>query len=116
MARRSFEQSRAPLVADPARKARVEELRAALLAGAALQGLRERFGLSQTELAGLLGVAQPWVSRIERQDDLRLSTLLRVLDVLGAELELRVRTGDGAELVWGDGAWREPGEATDSAA
>jgi transcriptional regulator with XRE-family HTH domain len=114
--RRSFNELRAPIAADSARRARVEELRGELLAGAAIQGLREHYGLSQTRLAELLGVSQPWVSRIEDQDDVRLSTLLRILDAIGADLELRVRTRDGVELVWDDGAWHRPDAASDPAA
>jgi transcriptional regulator with XRE-family HTH domain len=114
--RRSFDELRGPVAADDARRARVEELRAELLAGAAIQALREARGLSQTRLAELLGVSQPWVSRVEDQDDVLLSTLLRIVDALDANLELRVRSRDGVELVWHDGAWQSPDTAADPAA
>ena len=52
--------------------------------------LRRESGLSQQAIAEELGVSQVSVSKIERQDDPRLSTLMRYLDALGASLELRV--------------------------
>ena len=52
--------------------------------------LRRDSGLSQQDMAEELGVSQVSVSKIERQDDPRVSTLMRYLDALGANLELRV--------------------------
>lgn len=51
---------------------------------------RERMGLTQVELAKMLGVTQPEIHRIENQDDLRVSTLRRYLHGLGLKLELVV--------------------------
>jgi len=55
-----------------------------------LSELRRESGLSQQDMAEELGVSQVSVSKIERQDDPRVSTLVRYLDALGANLELRV--------------------------
>ena len=52
--------------------------------------LRRDSGLSQHDVAEELGVSQASVSKIERQDYPQVSTLMRYLDALGANLELRV--------------------------
>ena len=51
--------------------------------------LRRESGLSQQDIAEELGVSQASVSKIEHQDDPQVSTLMRYLDALGANLELR---------------------------
>lgn len=53
-----------------------------------LSELRRQSGLSQQDIAEELGVSQTSVSKIERQDDPQVSTLMRYLDALGAKLEL----------------------------
>ncbi|MGH2967187.1 MAG: XRE family transcriptional regulator [Solirubrobacterales bacterium] len=50
--------------------------------------LRQQRGVTQTDLATALGVRQPNVSRIERQEDLFVSTLRDYVEALGGELEL----------------------------
>jgi transcriptional regulator with XRE-family HTH domain len=55
-----------------------------------LSELRRESGLSQLEMAEELSVSQASVSKIERQDDPQVSTLMRYLGALGATLELRV--------------------------
>lgn len=62
------------------------ELRLATLR---LGELRRRRGVSQAVIAEGLDVSQPNVSRIEQQDDIRLSTLSRYVAALGGRLELR---------------------------
>jgi predicted transcriptional regulator len=49
----------------------------------ALGDLRESLGVTQTELAGVLGVSQPNVSKLEGKDDIRLSTLGGYVAALG---------------------------------
>jgi len=53
-----------------------------------LRELREDLGLTQEELAKLTETAQSEVSRLERREDWRLSTLRRVIEALGGELEV----------------------------
>ena len=53
-----------------------------------LSRLRERFGVTQQELASRLGVRQATVSGIERRYDIQLSTLDRVVEALGGKLEI----------------------------
>jgi len=50
--------------------------------------LREQRGLTQQQLAGRLGLKQATISGIERRDDIQLSTLRRVVEALGGELEV----------------------------
>ena len=53
-----------------------------------LSRLRQRRGMTQQELALRLGVQQATVSGIERRSDIQLSTLWRVVEALGGELEI----------------------------
>jgi len=50
--------------------------------------LRELRGASQTELAEALGTSRPNVGRIEKEVDVRLSTLERYVEALGGKLEI----------------------------
>jgi transcriptional regulator with XRE-family HTH domain len=56
-----------------------------------LAELRRHAGKTQGDVARALGISQSDVSKLERRDDVRLSTLRRYLAALGAELEVRVR-------------------------
>ena len=73
---------------DPGRQARVDSYKAAMRQASALSDLREHRGLTQIELAHRLGTAQSGVSRIERRDDLFLSTLAEYVHALGGRLEV----------------------------
>lgn len=53
-----------------------------------LKQLRERWGISQQELAKILNVSQPAVSKLENQPDLMLSTLRQYIESLGGNLEI----------------------------
>jgi DNA-binding XRE family transcriptional regulator len=65
-------------------KARAEQLQAEML----LSELRKHAGQTQQELAALLGVTQPCLSKMEGQDDMQISTLHRLVQSLGGRLEL----------------------------
>jgi DNA-binding XRE family transcriptional regulator len=56
--------------------------------GLRLKQLRERWGISQQELAKILNVSQPAVSKLENQPDLMLSTLRQYVESLGGNLEI----------------------------
>jgi transcriptional regulator with XRE-family HTH domain len=82
---KSFERLRRQIDADPQRRARVEEHKAAMLAE-----LRRDLDLTQAAIAERLDVTQENVSQIERgETDLRLSTLHRYVEALGGKLEVR---------------------------
>ncbi len=53
-----------------------------------LAELRHRRGVSQATIAAALEVSQPNVSRIEREEDVYLSTLARYVAALGGHLEV----------------------------
>lgn len=66
---------------------------------------RKRLGLSQVELAGLIGRSDSWVSQVERgvRSVDRLSVLQKVADVLGVSVA-ELRTGEAPDT--GDDAGR----------
>ena len=68
------------------RKARTEPQRVRLL-----QELRERMHISQVAVADKLKVRQPTISKIERREDMKLSTLRRYVRALGGELQVTAR-------------------------
>ena len=61
-----------------------------------LAAIRRETGLTQTELAASLGVGQAQVSKIERQDDMLISTLASYLAALSVEAKIVVQMGDQA--------------------
>ena len=55
--------------------------------GRALRELRKRAGLTQEQVAERMGTSSTYLSRLEAgQRDIRLSTVLRLLDALGVDL------------------------------
>lgn len=80
----------------PEDRARAAELAAQMLAELPLPLLRMARGLTQQEIATILGSTQASVSRLERRDDLHLSTLRRYVSALGGELEITARFPDGS--------------------
>lgn len=71
------------------------ELEAELAAHAvSLQELRRARAMTQTQLANALEVSQAQVSRIEKQADLLLSTLVSYVEAMGGELEIVARFPD----------------------
>lgn len=85
MARR-FGELRSQIPAD--RQRRNEEQAKALLAAMSLAELREALDITQEEMAHRLEVAQSNVSRLERREDMLLSTLKEFVAALGGELQL----------------------------
>jgi transcriptional regulator with XRE-family HTH domain len=66
----------------------VDEHRRLLEVEIRLNEVRRRRGLSQAQVAAALEVSQPNISRIEQEDDVRLSTLTRYVEALGGRLEI----------------------------
>ena len=82
---KGFDELRRQIDADPARRARVEEHKAAMLGE-----LRRKLDLTQVIVAERLDVTQENISQIERGEaDVRLSTLSRYVEALGGRLEIR---------------------------
>ncbi len=55
---------------------------------ATLAQVRQAIGLTQTQLAEELGIAQGDVSKIEHRDNLRLTTLARFIEATGGQLRI----------------------------
>ena len=60
-----------------------------------LSEIRELAGKSQREVADVLGIRQPSLSKLEKQSDMQISTLRRIVNALGGELEVVARFPDG---------------------
>ncbi|WP_231868485.1 XRE family transcriptional regulator [Gluconobacter japonicus] len=63
-----------------------------------LSELRRLAGKAQAEIASILNVKQPSVSKIEKQADMYLSTLRSYVEAVGGELDLIVRLPSRAPL------------------
>ena len=72
-------------------KARSKEMMAELLLGE----IRKQTGVTQEELAASLGIKQPTLSKLESQADMQISTLRRLIEALGGNLELIAHLPDG---------------------
>jgi transcriptional regulator with XRE-family HTH domain len=59
-----------------------------------LAAIRRATGLTQTQLAANLGVGQAHISKVERQDDMLISTLASYLKALGVTASLVVEVGE----------------------
>ncbi|HJS07847.1 MAG TPA: helix-turn-helix transcriptional regulator [Pirellulales bacterium] len=53
--------------------------------------LRKLAGKTQRQLAKELGIKQPSLSKLEKQSDMQISTLQRIVRALGGELEMVAR-------------------------
>ncbi|MCQ3809491.1 MAG: helix-turn-helix transcriptional regulator [Acidimicrobiia bacterium] len=72
---------------------RVQEIEDELRLATSLTALREEAGLSQRELAGLIGISQPRVAAIERSRNVTIDVLEKYVAALGAQLEVLVIQG-----------------------
>lgn len=73
-------------------KARTEEM----LRDMRLAEIRRARELTQQQLATELKVNQAWISKVERQTDMYLSTLRAYIEAIGGELDIIARFGDDA--------------------
>lgn len=72
-------------------KARVSELQKEML----LSELRKFAGQTQQALADEVGVSQPCLSKMEKQTDMQIGTLDRIITSLGGRLEVIAHMPDG---------------------
>jgi DNA-binding XRE family transcriptional regulator len=71
-----------------------------IVIGQKLRMLREKGKLSQADIAERMGLKQPAIARLERQSDVKLSTLQEWAMATGGELVLAVRrAGKLSQLV-----------------
>jgi transcriptional regulator with XRE-family HTH domain len=59
-----------------------------------LSEVRKQLGFTQSAVANAMGVTQSALSQVEAQNDMQLSTLRRLVKVLGGELDIVARFGD----------------------
>jgi len=85
---KSFRRLEQKVLADPKRRARVDEYGQAIDAVLRLAELRAERGLTQQDLADALRVSQRRISALEHQNDLYLSTLKGYIEMLGGKLEV----------------------------
>ncbi len=70
---------------------RTQELLGELL----LSEVRQLTGKSQRQVAATLGIKQPSLSKLEKQTDMQISTLQKIVTALGGELEVLARFPKG---------------------
>ncbi len=83
---RKFSELEAKMSAES--RARAQERAKEMMAEMLLAEIRKAVGLTQADLAASLGIKQPTLSRLESQDDMQISTLRRLVQALGGELEI----------------------------
>src|SRR5438132_10250230 len=66
-----------------------------LLGELLLSEVRRLAGKSQMEVARTLGMKQPSLSKLEKQADMQISTLRKIVKALGGELEVLARFPKG---------------------
>jgi len=72
----------------PVTKTRAEAKAKEMMADMLLSEIRKFMGLTQEELASALSVTQPSLSKLENQNDMQISTLRRLIEALGGQLEI----------------------------
>ena len=90
---RKFGELRAGM--SPASQARAAARAEALLVEMQLQELRKSRNVTQVELAQAMKVEQAAVSKLERREDMYVSTLRAYVQALGGELKLVASFPDG---------------------
>jgi DNA-binding XRE family transcriptional regulator len=84
---------------DPERRASLDQIKSAMRDAMALADLREDRGLTQSALADRLAITRSRVSKIEREDDLYMSTLRRYVEAMGGELQVLALFDGGTTAV-----------------
>jgi len=85
---RSYGELHERVTARPGAAERLAALRNDTLLEMGLYELRRALEVSQTDLAAALEISQSAISQLERAEDLKVSTLRKYLESLGARLEL----------------------------
>jgi DNA-binding XRE family transcriptional regulator len=85
-------------LADPIRRARVDQFGRQIDLILALSAIREAVGMTQEDFASAAMMSQENVSRIERATDVKLSTIQRLARTAGAQLELNAVMPSGERV------------------
>lgn len=95
----SVEQLRAQLDVAPQTRLRADRVLDDIAERAAtLKMLRKVNDLTQVDIAHATGMSQAEISRIEKRSDILLSTLRKIIEATGGELQLVVRCPDQGAL------------------
>ncbi len=89
----------------PEARRRAEAKADAMLRSMSLDELREALELTQEELAARLQMKQPAVAKLERREDVRLSTLRALIEAMGGQIEIRAVFPQGTVVL------QQPGES-----
>lgn len=79
----------------PARRRRIGEMKKELLAEMPLHELRRAHALTQRDLAELLQVNQPAVSKLEQRTDVYISSLRSYIESVGGKLRIVAEFPEG---------------------
>ncbi|NUM46170.1 MAG: XRE family transcriptional regulator [Anaerolineales bacterium] len=83
----------------PERREKIENEAQAILMSMALQEIRKTRHISQQDLAKILNVNQAALSKMEKQADMRVSTLRKILSAMGGNLKIVVEFPDGEVVI-----------------
>jgi transcriptional regulator with XRE-family HTH domain len=84
---KKFSELRAKM--SPEARARSEAKSRKMAEEMALDELREALRLTQESLAAALHINQAAISKVERRSDMLISTLRKIIEAMGGELEIR---------------------------
>jgi transcriptional regulator with XRE-family HTH domain len=104
---KNFKQLQAKM--SPAARARSEAKAERIIQEMALDELRTALDLTQEQLAEVLHVRQAAVSKVERRSDMFISTLRKIIEAMGGELEIRAILPGGTVRISQFGELRKPG-------
>jgi len=79
----------------PARRRRIDGLKRELLAEMPLHELRQARALTQRDLAEMLQVNQPAVSKLEQRADVYISSLRSYIEAVGGKLKIVAEFPEG---------------------
>ncbi len=91
---------------------RAQERAEGMMREMALDELRAALDLTQEQLAEILRVKQAAISKVERRSDMFISTLRKIIEAMGAELEIRAILADGVVRINQFGEIRKPRAVT----
>ena len=96
----------------PERRQRIDEMKGKLLAEMPLHELRRALELTQRDLAELLNVNQPAVSKIEQRSDVFISSLRSYIEAAGGKLKIIAEFPEGEVAISNFSDVADAGERT----
>jgi transcriptional regulator with XRE-family HTH domain len=93
----------------PEARARSEAKAERIIQEMALDELRTALDLTQEQLANALHVRQAAISKVERRSDMFISTLRKIIEAMGGELEIRAILPGGTVRISQFAELRKPG-------